>query len=98
MGATWLAKAAFAKKATKSKTIHALCDKLSRHDEEIRRQITYFQGFRLPRTEVVKVLINAYVVAVHECDHDSAEDIEEYLFELHRIAEGLNICTSIAND
>lgn len=89
IGATWLAKAAFAKKATKSKIIHQLCDKLTAHDEEIRRNITYFQGFRLPRTELVRTLVNAHVVAIQEYDHEAAEDIEEYLFEVHRVAEGL---------
>jgi hypothetical protein len=90
MGATWLAKASFARKATKAKAIHALCDQLSAHDEQVRRSITYFQGMRLPRTsQLVRELVHAHVVAVQEYDHDSADEIETYLFEISRMAEGL---------
>ena len=44
----------------------------------------WFQGVRLPRTELVRALIHAHVIAIQEFDHDGAQEIEDYLFELGR--------------
>lgn len=86
---TWHEKTVAVKRVSKSKRVHALADQLSAECARIAREQTWFQGSRLPRTELTKTLINAHVIAVHEYDHAEADDIEEYLFELSRMAEGL---------
>lgn len=78
----WTEKANAAKRVSKSKRVHALADKLLGECSRIQREFTWFQGIPLERTELVKTLIHAHVAAVHEYDHDSVEEIEEYLFDL----------------
>lgn len=79
---TWVAKANRVKQVSKSKRVHLLADSLLNECSRIQREFTWFQGIPLERTELVKMLIRAHVVAVQEYDHDSAEDIEDYIHEL----------------
>lgn len=79
---TWVTKANRVKQVSKSKRVHLLADSLLNECSRIQREFTWFQGIPLERTELVKMLIRAHVVAVQEYDHDSAEDIEDYIHEL----------------
>lgn len=78
----WVSKADAVKRVSKSKRVHDLANQLLVECARIARTQTWFQGQRLPRTELVRTLINAHVVAVHEYDHEAADDVEEYLFEI----------------
>jgi hypothetical protein len=49
---------------------------------------TYFQGMRLRKTELVKTLLHAHVVAVQEYDHYTAIELEEYLTEIFELTKG----------
>lgn len=79
---SWISKAERVKQVSKSKRVHTLADQLLAECSRIAREFTWFQGIPLERTELVRTLIHAHVVAVQEYDHDSADEIEEYLFEL----------------
>jgi hypothetical protein len=50
---------------------------------------TYFQGMRLRKTELVKTLIRAHIIAVQEYDHYVAIEIEEYLTEIFELTKGI---------
>ncbi len=79
---TWHEKATAIKIVSKSKKVHALADKILSENARISREFTWFKGVPFERTTLVKELIYAYVVAVQEYDHESAEEIEEFLFDL----------------
>lgn len=79
---SWNGKATKVQTVSKSKKVHALANKLLEECARIAREFTWFQGIPLERTELVKTLIHAHIVAVQEYDHESAEEIEEYLFDL----------------
>ena len=91
---TWVAKANRTLQITKSKTIHDLCHKLLKTCEQLQVSTVYFQGLALPRTTLITALIHAHVIAVHEFDHDTAEDIEDYLFDLGHFAEQIDSISS----
>jgi hypothetical protein len=79
---TYVAKAEQVKRVSKSKQVHALANQLLAEQARISRTYVYFQGIPLERTTLVETLIHAHVVAVQEYDHEEAEDIENYLFDL----------------
>ncbi len=79
---TWMSKAEQVKRVSKSRRVHALADSLLSECSRIQREFTWFQGLPLERTELVKTLIHAHIVAVQEYDHETVEDIEDYLHEL----------------
>jgi hypothetical protein len=79
---SWLSKAERAKQVSKSKRVHELADQLTQECASIANEYTWFQGVPFEKTELVKTLIHAHVVATQEYDHESSEEIEDYLFEL----------------
>jgi len=79
---SWYSKAERIKQVSKSKRVHSLSDQLTKECQRIATEFTWFQGIPLEKTSLVRALIQAHIVAVQEYDHDSAEDIEEYLFDL----------------
>lgn len=79
---TWVGKATKVQCVSKSKRVHVLARALIAEVNRIAREFTWFQGLPLERTELVRTLINAHVVATQEYDHEAVEDIEDYLHEL----------------
>lgn len=51
----------------------------SRIDAIRAARVTWFQGYKLPRTDMVKELIYAHVVATQEYDHVTEKLIREFL-------------------
>lgn len=79
---TWYSKANRIKQVSKSKKVHKLADALLTECQRISRDFTWFKGVPFERTELVMTLIKAHIVAVQEYDHETADDIEDYLFDL----------------
>lgn len=79
---TWYSKAFRAKEVSTSKRVHKLANALIAECERIARDFIWFQGAPFERKELVITLIHAHVIAVMERDHDEAQDIEDYLWEL----------------
>ena len=79
---TWVGKATQVQCVSRSKKVHTLAKQLIAEVNRIAVEFTWFQGIPLQRTELVRTLIHAHVAAVQEYDHEAAEDIENYLFDL----------------
>jgi hypothetical protein len=89
--ASWASKAQQVKRVSKSKRVHALADQLLAECKRVAQTQTWFGGMRLPRTQLVRELIHAHVVAVQSYDHDDADEIESYLFEIGHMESELRM-------